>query len=310
MSVLGLVLPALGGCGNITLTNSDFGAPGVSGGSSAPSPDAGTQADASPPGVASTTDAGGGAAVTSPTFDAGTASVSTGSVLCFYGYGMDAGAHTCQPDTSSQCAAPATSSDDAGVYTGWEDAGEGGALLSACHVVANGQVCAVAGAGGDGAQCQSSADCAESFECVGSPGQCRHYCCNGNAACDAASDQTTGTTFCDVQTTTDGSLSVPICAPVRSCTPLLIGTGAGTCPDGETCAVVKDDGTTSCVAIGPVGIGGDCDVLHCRAELTCLGTIGSRTCFELCEVDSPACSTGTCESSAQLFTNANVGICQ
>jgi hypothetical protein len=123
---------------------------------------------------------------------------------------------------------------------------------------------------------------------------------------------TTSATFCDVQPTAVGGLNVPVCEPVTSCTLLLTGTGNGSCPKGETCAVVKDDGTTSCVQIGTVGIGGDCDVYHCAAELTCLGPAGSRTCFQLCQVDAPAaCPSGTtCMSSAQLFTNANVGICQ
>jgi hypothetical protein len=178
--------------------------------------------------------------------------------------------------------------------------------------VPQGQQCLAAGTGGDGEQCQKSTDCADSFECVGSPGQCRHYCCAGNTSCDQASSVTTSATFCDVQPTAVGGLNVPVCEPVTSCTLLLTGTGNGSCPKGETCAVVKDDGTTSCVQIGTVGIGGDCDVYHCAAELTCLGPAGSRTCFQLCQVDAPAaCPSGTtCMSSAQLFTNANVGICQ
>ena len=168
------------------------------------------------------------------------------------------------------------------------------------------------GAGGDGAQCQVSTDCAADFECVGSPGQCRHYCCGGNASCTAATDVTTGTTFCDLQPTTQGGRSVPVCEPVTSCTLLLTGTANGSCPSGETCAVVMDNGTTSCVEIGPVGVGGDCETAHCANGLTCLGSEGNRTCFQLCQVDSPAtCPRDTmCTSSAQLFTNANVGICQ
>jgi hypothetical protein len=75
---------------------------------------------------------------------------------------------------------------------------------------------------------------------------------------------------------------------------------------------VKDDGTTSCISVGPVAVGGDCDVYHCAAGLTCLGAAGSRTCFQLCQVDTPGICPydTTCTSSAQLFTNASVGICQ
>jgi len=295
-------------CGNISLTN---------GSEATPSGGAGFFAAAD----ASTDAQGGGASVsippagvdagdvigsgTAPFADAGVASPTVGSWLCNYSYDSDAGAHVCQPDTSSQC----PSVDAPGAPGDW-DAGEDGG--PACRVTVNGQKCDSAGPGGDGAQCLTSKDCAVSFECVGSPGQCRHYCCSGNSTCDqaAAAAQTAGPTFCDVQTTTDGAQSVPVCEPVTNCTPLLTGSGAGTCADGYTCAVVKDDGTTSCVEIGTVGIGGDCSQLHCRAELTCLGDVGSRKCFELCQESAPACSQGSCMSSAQLFTNANVGICQ
>jgi hypothetical protein len=44
--------------------------------------------------------------------------------------------------------------------------------------------------------------------------------------------------------------------PVRQCA--LLGEG---CAKGvETCAVVADDGTTSCVGIGPARVGESCDL--------------------------------------------------
>jgi hypothetical protein len=298
-----------GGCDNISLSNgADFsGAANAAGPAPSQHVDSGAEAG---PAASAPVDGAPGVVAPTPSEDAGVASVTTGNPLCFYSYAADSGAHNCQPDTSSQCG------DDAGAYhPPSDDAGDGGEPASACHVWADpeGQKCLAAGPGLDGAQCQSGTDCAAGFECVGSPGQCRHYCCGGNASCDSAS-----ATFCDVQSMASGtssgtksSLNVPVCEPVRPCT-LLVGAGAGSCPSGETCAVVKDDGTTSCVAIGNVGIGGDCGVYHCAAQLTCLGAIGSRKCFQLCEVDSPTvCPTGTtCTSSAQLFANANVGICQ
>jgi hypothetical protein len=307
---VGVLVAAGAACGNIGLSAAEASLPSSGG--------FGHEADASSDAGAATPPLGGADALGPGAADSAAASASVGNPLCFFGY-SDGGVHFCQPDTSSQCAQPAE--EDAGTFTGWEDAspgtaggGDAGGVRSACHVepLPTGQACLTAGSGGDGAQCQKSTDCADSFECVGSPGQCRHYCCGGNASCDQASNETTGTTFCDVQPAVPSGLNVPVCEPVRSCTLLLTGTGNGSCPQGETCAVVKDDGTTSCVTIGTVGIGGDCDVYHCAADLTCLGAAGSRTCFQLCEVDSPgACPTGTtCTSSAQLFTNANVGICQ
>jgi hypothetical protein len=99
---------------------------------------------------------------------------------------------------------------------------------------------------------------------------------------------------------------------------------AGSCPSGQTCAVVKDDGSTSCVVVGKAVAGEPCegdgssqtggagDPFHCAAGLTCLGAPGSRTCAALCHVDSPTdCPSGTtCTGSAQLFKDGNIGICQ
>jgi hypothetical protein len=86
----------------------------------------------------------------------------------------------------------------------------------------------------------------------------------------------------------------------------------GVCPADQTCAIVKDDGTTSCVEIGPAVAGAACDATHCAAGLTCLGNVGARTCFQLCHVDSQTeCPTGTtCAGSAQLFKDPQFGICQ
>lgn len=322
VAAVGAIAAGAAACESIGLSADDAVVPGAYAGGQAKD----AAVDASPP-VTGTTD---GANLSEPPSEGGTASTIVGNPLCYFDLGAG-GAHNCEPDTSSQCA----TSDDAGAFTGWDagvaspsgsdagDAGDAGPPASACHVcqpdisspdceVPHAQACVAAGPGGDGAQCQVSGDCAASFECVGSPGECRHYCCGGNTSCDKAANVTTGATFCDVQPTVSGAVPVPVCEPVVSCTLLLTGTGNGSCPKGETCAVVKDDGTTSCVTIGTVGIGGDCDIYHCAAELTCLGSQGSRKCYQLCEVNSPAsCPSGTtCTSSAQLFTNANVGICQ
>lgn len=247
--------------------------------------------------------------------DGGTAgSGVVGSPLCFYSY---SGAHNCAPDTSAQCSMPV----DAGAYDPWQDAGDAGdaggdaqaPLPTACHVEQGAtQSCKAAGSGKDGAQCTTGADCAASFECIGTPGRCRHYCCGGDATCDEAAKAGTlgNMTFCDLQPVADHDFLVPVCVPVLGCT-LLSGGPAGSCTDSTTCAVVKDDGTTGCVAIGPATVGQGCDVQHCAAGLNCIGSIGARTCVQLCELDSPACPKGTtCIGSAQLFSNPNIGLCQ
>lgn len=229
-----------------------------------------------------------------------------GSSLCY----ATNSASTCFPDTApqaAQCTTQRAPSTDAGT-SNTTDGAAGVPSTVACHVVSasNGAVpapaCLVAGPGHDGDQCLKPTDCAAGFECVGSPGQCRHYCCDGT--CGKAQ-------FCDIQTVADvGSLKVPVCAPVRSCK-LLSQMGCG---QGETCAVVNaDDGTTSCVATGPAQVGQSCEVAHCGEHLTCLGQTGSRRCYQLCDkTASTPCSVGgeKCKGSAPLFNDANTGVCQ
>jgi hypothetical protein len=106
---------------------------------------------------------------------------------------------------------------------------------------------------------------------------------------------------------------VPVCMPVSKCDLLQ---QPNPCNAGETCAVVKDDGTTSCVAIGPAGVGESCDVNHCQVNLTCLGSGPSgRVCYKLCRVDAdaqanPCPAMQTCTSSSQIFKDPSYGLCQ
>jgi hypothetical protein len=229
-----------------------------------------------------------------------------GSALC--AAAIDAS--TCFPDDAplvGQCNPPREPTTDAGL------GGDGGNVLQgvSCHVVRDANTsstapptptCLVAGPGGDGDQCLKPTDCGAGYECVGSPSQCRHYCCDGT--CGKAQ-------FCDIQTVADvGSLKVPVCAPVRSCK-LLSQMG---CAEGETCAIVNDDdGTTSCVATGPAQVNQECEVTHCAANLTCLGQPGSRRCYQLCDkTANTACTVvgEKCKGTAPLFKDVNTGVCQ
>jgi hypothetical protein len=177
----------------------------------------------------------------------------------------------------------------------------------ACHVAgpdAGGlQVCSAPGAGKDGDECQAGDDCANGYECVGSPGQCRHYCCAGNAVCDG----THAPSFCNPEPVVSGAFRVPVCIPVSGCS--LFGS---VCSPGQTCAVVKEDGTTSCVPIGPQVAGAECDTADCASGLTCIGDVGARTCYQLCHVAwTSECPPGTtCTGSAQLFQDPSFGICR
>jgi hypothetical protein len=241
--------------------------------------------------------------------DAGTPPPATqGSPLCNYrGY-------SCYPDdalTAKDCGlAP-----DGGVYEG--GAGYDNVQL-ACRLQAStpnatsGGVtptCAAAGTAGDGSWCKSSSECAPTYDCVGA-GTCQRYCCSGNVEC--VSDQ-----FCDIQPTIAASgLKIPVCMPVHpagGCT-LLDST---TCPATETCAVVRDDGSTSCIGVGLKKAGEECDTDHCGEGLVCLGTPGERRCYQLCHTANTAtvseCSAASqtaCKGGLPLFPDPSVGVCQ
>jgi hypothetical protein len=131
---------------------------------------------------------------------------------------------------------------------------------------------------------------------------CRHYCCAGNTSCSL-------TDFCDVEPTTDapGTL-VPVCMPVVPCQLL----AQGACPSGDTCEVVRDDGTTSCETVGSAEQGASCDSEHCAAGLVCLGAVGARNCYTLCYTATMAeCNANQqCTGGLPLFPDPAVGWCQ
>jgi hypothetical protein len=159
--------------------------------------------------------------------------------------------------------------------------------------------CEPAGLGFDGAPCAHGTDCAAGYECV--ENTCRHYCCAGNSSCAPAD-------FCDIQPTTDSGTLVPVCVPVLPCVLL----SQGGCPAGQSCAVVRADGTTSCETVGSGGQGAPCDTQHCAAGLVCLGAVGSRKCYALCYTAMvAACGDGqTCMGGLPLFQDPAVGWCQ
>jgi hypothetical protein len=163
-----------------------------------------------------------------------------------------------------------------------------------------------ANAGGDGTTCKTGADCAAGFDCVvGENGttQCRHYCCAGT--CKGHESQSGGATFCDVQDLVDAK-KAPVCMPLKHCE--LLGTGE--CNANESCAVVTESGDTGCVSVGEKQVGASCDVDHCAAGLTCLGTAGSRQCFKLCKVSSSECGSVQVCATSTVFKDPNFGICQ
>jgi hypothetical protein len=237
--------------------------------------------------------------------DAGVQPAVQGSPLCH------AVLDTCYPDTpvtAEECGAAA----DAGNLnpSGYPE-------MLACRVQAAGgstaaadaaPSCAPAGTAGDGSWCKSSAECAPTYDCVGA-GTCQRYCCSGNAQCLAYQ-------FCDIQPTAAAStVRVPVCMPIHPIDGCLLLV-PDSCPLTQTCAVVRENGATSCVSVGAAKAGDECETDHCGAGLVCLGTPGQRRCYQLCHTTNAAaadeCSTTQqqCKGGLPLFPDPAVGICQ
>jgi hypothetical protein len=217
----------------------------------------------------------------------------------------------CYPDQATTAKA-CDEAPDGGAYNAASDYGD---EAFACRVVASSTsptgfapVCALAGTVGNGLACKVSSDCLPTFDCVGSgdTATCQRYCCSGNVECAA-------TEFCDIQPTAQASaVEIPVCMPIvpaAGCE--LLGTDA--CPSKtETCAVVRENGLTGCVAVGTAKAHQSCDETHCAAGLTCLGTVGQRECYQLCHTASTDECTApeTCKGGLPLFPDPAVGICQ
>jgi hypothetical protein len=165
--------------------------------------------------------------------------------------------------------------------------------------------CAPAGTATDGMSCSASDDCEAGYECI-SDGTCRRYCCAGDCA---NRDQ-----FCDIQQMSGSTANVPVCMPIHSCG-LLDQLDAGSCPRSQTCAVVRDNGATSCVDPGPRRAGAECDTDQCARGLVCLGTSGDRHCYVLCHtaLGATECASTTkqmCMGGLPLFPVPGLGICE
>jgi hypothetical protein len=172
-----------------------------------------------------------------------------------------------------------------------------------------------------GTACLTSDECAPGFDCVGAIGDgghaigvCRHYCCAGNSACEAP-DGGQAKSFCDVQFLTQASATpVPVCMPIVTCNlqEQLAPNGHPCLDPAQTCAVVREDGQTGCVDVGPVGPGQSCDADHCNAGLVCLGAPGQRVCLKLCDTQNGAQCTApeTCQGGLPLFQDPRVGVCR
>lgn len=250
-------------------------------------------------------DGGAGGDVSSPALvtDGGVSTPRQGSSLCGAEYS------SCMPDDVGSRLAMHCGPDDAGA----PDAGDAAVSTGpvACRVDPRSSpasvACFASGERGDSEACTTGADCRPGFECVGSPGRCRHYCCQ-SSTCVALSKEQSKDYFCDIQPMVDGPKPpVPVCQPVKPCQLLQ----ADSCGPGFTCALVDSSrNLVSCVAVGAAKVGESCETEHCAAGLTCLGVNPPR-CRQICDVQKPQCPKGqTCKTGWQILYQQGAGICE
>ncbi len=153
----------------------------------------------------------------------------------------------------------------------------------------------------DSDPCLSAADCGPGLGCV-APGVCRPYCCDALEDCPAD-------TYCAPVAVAEGDLpnngtiapEIPVCIPATQCTLL----EDSTCPEGMTCTIVRQDGTTSCVDPGDGGAGEPCP---CEAGHVC--STGKNSCHQLCHIgQQDDCPEGSsCFGGASSYPDG-FGVC-
>jgi hypothetical protein len=228
------------------------------------------------------------------------------------------GATSCARDPDMGACTPAPV--DAG-----EPEGDAGTLSYGCHVTATHveagtasvmATCGVAGSTPAEQACYASSDCAPGLECVidasraqadsasNGGGVCRQYCC-GNS-CEGKQ------TFCEIETTVGGAVSVPVCVSPHS-GPACKLLDETSCATGLTCQIVNQyTGQVACVTPGTAAAGGSCETSNCAPGLSCiLGYFPARECAQLCLLESDNCPSGeTCTANAAISSvDSQIGTC-
>jgi hypothetical protein len=235
------------------LTGAEFSAPGLPGSGGASLGNSGTSAVVG----------AGGASIA---FSGGTGAQS-GNPPASLQYLCGGAGAVCVPGPQDDCAQ--------GGNPGMGGAPPDASAVSCKVVVADGGVAAHCGVSGnmpEGSPCMNAADCGPDLGCilVEHTPLCRAYCCAGLESCPT-------NTYCVQQKMYESpSSEIPVCIHVTKCV-LLDDTG---CPSGETCAIVRLDGTTSCVVPGTGTYGQPCP---CAAGYTC--SYADGTCLKLCHTD-------------------------
>jgi hypothetical protein len=98
-------------------------------------------------------------------------------------------------------------------------------------------------------------------------------------------------------------IEIPVCIPATNCQLL----NDKTCIDpGLTCTIVRADGTTSCVPLGPGQLNEKCP---CAAGFVCSKL--TNQCLKLCKIgyDEMYCGAmGACQAGSEGFPE-NYGVC-
>jgi hypothetical protein len=171
--------------------------------------------------------------------------------------------------------------------------------------------CALAGSGIAGSACADSGDCSISLACVqvDGAGVCRPFSCGLPPSCPSGSFYQLAPLV--VGGTPLPATVVPVCTPNSpSCS--LLATPSG-CTSGKVCAVVGNDGETSCVTPGPAKRNESCDEsTPCGDGLVCaiMTDKTQNRCLQLCHVDQSAaeCPGGTCQGGNNAIPTG-FGIC-
>lgn len=153
----------------------------------------------------------------------------------------------------------------------------------------------------EGEPCESATNCAPGLGCArkeSNVGVCLPYCCNDIESCAAG-------TYCMPTPMAEDALGpeplrIPVCVPVVPCKLL----DDSMCTQGRTCALVRADGTTSCVEPGP---GKEGEACPCSAGHVCV--LSSNTCRQLCHVGGNDCTDGgVCQGGSEGFPDG-IGLC-
>ena len=212
-----------------------------------------------------------------------------------YAYLCGGSAATCTPGPeSTECALGGNPNMGGGSSTA-------GSKL-ACQLVVDGNTvaakCGYAGGADDGDPCEQASDCRAGLGCGSTAvtGVCREYCCGDPEKCPS-------NTFCARTVMAESAKEVPLCVPAKPCELL---NDAAYCQAGETCTIVRADGTTSCVPIPDAADAGlEGEGCPCAAGLVC----SSGTCLKLCHVGSDDCGDDAiCQGGYKPYPS-DIGFC-